>query len=210
MLVKYLDVQSKNNKMSFSAVLKALNTCDNYIKRWFLALQKSRAWFILDFIDFYERNITKKGNLAPIQVRRVALSYCERNIKWKLKASVCWAGGRGAWKTSTICLVVRQLTFSKVTTNQADYLQVMCLMREINSTALPAWRMGARRAQWIFEYFHLNRLQKSWPLTLGHCSINNQKNKTKQKIKEEMSDFTQSIQILTWQQTSLTRQMLAQ
>lgn len=66
-----------------------------------------------------------------------------RNM-WKQTAPVCWMPCWRVWQTSTISLIVHQLTFSKVTKNQADYLYVMHLMRQINSTAKSGWRMGPR------------------------------------------------------------------
>lgn len=108
-LVKYLDVQSKTDKFSFSAVLKAMNTCDNYIKWWILALRKSCVWFILDFIDFYDRNIIKKGNLALIHRLEESLSVIVRETlseSWRLQCAEQEAENRGrpqpsAWLCSS-------------------------------------------------------------------------------------------------------------
>lgn len=76
----------------------------------------------------------------------------------------CWR----AWKTSTICLIVHQLTFSKVTKNHADYHCVIHLSRKIYSSAKLGIRMGPRQALWIFEYFSfLWILHKAFVLNPG-------------------------------------------
>lgn len=60
----------------------------------------------------------------------------------------CWR----AWKTSTICLIVHQLTFSKVTKNHTDYHCVIHLSGEIYSSAKLGIRMGQGR---LFEFWSI-------------------------------------------------------